>query len=178
MWLFPPRNEWCLVVTQSKLGDGRMLFSCKTVPIRCDKYINWLISEFIQRGGSGDSHTQVENNGNCLASSAAIQALTCKAFVFCVCDAKLNRWDGGGHGTTSGMPLKSTGIQPKVDAYYQCGCTSYIQILGCTAIENLLAYKEVIWTFYLTVWDCTGQLGVTLEYISSGEIDTRDPTGV
>jgi len=155
-----------------------MLFHCKTVPIRCDKYINWLMSQFIQRGGSGDRHTQVENNENCLASRAAILALTRKAFDFWVCNARVNRWDGSGHGTTSGMPLKCTGIQPKVDPYYQCGCTSYIQILGCTAIEDLLAYEEAIGKFYLRVWDCTGLLGVTMEYISSGEIGTRDSTGV
>jgi len=72
-------------------------------------------------------------------------------------------------------PIKPAGS--KTGPVANTSCTSYIQILGATAIDNLLASEQVVWTFFLRVGDCTGLLGVTVESISSGEIGTRHWTG-
>ena len=44
-----------------------------------------------------------------------------------------------------------------------------IQILGATAVDNLLASEQVIGTFFLRVGDCAGLLGATVEGIADGE---------
>jgi hypothetical protein len=75
------------------------------------------------------------------------------------------------------MPRECTWITAREEACSEGGCTSYIQILGATAIDDLLASEQVVWTFFLRVGDCTGLLGVTVESISSGEIGTRHWTG-
>jgi hypothetical protein len=50
-------------------------------------------------------------------------------------------------------------------------------MLGATAIDDLLPSEQVIWTFFLRVGVRIGLLGVTVETISGGEIDTRHWTG-
>jgi len=64
-----------------------------------------------------------------------------------------------------------------LEAHSEGACMSYMKILGATPIDDRLASEEVICTFFLTVGDCTGLLGVTLESISGGEIETRHYTG-
>jgi hypothetical protein len=71
------------------------------------------------------------------------------------------------------MPRECTWITAREEACSEGGCTSYIQILAATAIDDLLASKRVVWTFFLRVGVRTGLLGVTLESISSDEIGTR-----
>jgi hypothetical protein len=44
-----------------------------------------------------------------------------------------------------------------------------IQILGATAFDDLLASEQVVGTFFLTVGDCTGLLGATMEGITNAE---------
>jgi hypothetical protein len=44
-----------------------------------------------------------------------------------------------------------------------------IQILGATAFDDLLASEQVIGTFFITVGDCTGVLGATVEGITNVE---------
>jgi len=51
------------------------------------------------------------------------------------------------------------------------GGIPYIQILGATAFDDLLASELVVGTFFLRVWDCTGLLGATMEGITDGEWD-------
>jgi len=63
------------------------------------------------------------------------------------------------------------------EARSEGGCTSYIQLLGATAIDNLLASEQVVWTFCLRVAVRIGLLGVSVESTSSGEIRTRHWTG-
>ena len=46
-----------------------------------------------------------------------------------------------------------------------------IQILGATAFDDLLASEQVVGTFFLTVGDCTGLVGATVEGITDGERD-------
>jgi hypothetical protein len=46
-----------------------------------------------------------------------------------------------------------------------------IQILGATSFNDLLACEQVVGTFFLTVVDCTGLLGATVEGITDGEWD-------
>jgi len=46
-----------------------------------------------------------------------------------------------------------------------------IQILGATAIDDLLASEQVVGTFFLRVGDCTGLLGATGEGITDGGCD-------
>jgi len=75
------------------------------------------------------------------------------------------------------MPRECTWITAREDACSEGGGTSYILILGATAIDDLLASEQVVWTFFLRVGDRTGLLGVTVESISSAEIGTRHWTG-
>jgi hypothetical protein len=44
-----------------------------------------------------------------------------------------------------------------------------IEILGATAFDDVLASEQVVVTFFLTVGDCTGLLGATVEGITDGE---------
>jgi hypothetical protein len=44
-----------------------------------------------------------------------------------------------------------------------------IQILGATAIDDLLASEQVVGTLFLRVGDCTGLRGATVEGITDGE---------
>jgi len=67
------------------------------------------------------------------------------------------------------MPRECTWITARVETHSEGGCTSYIQILGATAIDDQLASDEVVWTFFLRVGVRTGLMGVTVESISSGE---------
>jgi hypothetical protein len=49
------------------------------------------------------------------------------------------------------------------------GGIAVIQILGATAVDDLLASAQVIGTFFLRVGDCTGLLGATVDGITDGE---------
>ena len=71
------------------------------------------------------------------------------------------------------MPRECNWITNREEARSEGGCTSYIQILGATAIDDLLASEQVVWMFFLRVGVRIGLLGVTVESISSGEIGTR-----
>jgi hypothetical protein len=75
------------------------------------------------------------------------------------------------------MPRECTWITAREEARSKGGCTSYIQTLGATAIDDLLASEQVVWTFFLRVGVCIGLLGVTVESISSGERGSRHWTG-
>jgi len=75
------------------------------------------------------------------------------------------------------MPRECTWITAREEAHSEGGCTSYIQILGATAIDDLLPSEQVVRTCFLRVGFRIGLLGVTVESISSGEIGTRDWTG-
>jgi len=75
------------------------------------------------------------------------------------------------------MPQECTWITAREESCSKGDCTSYIQILRATAIDDILASEQVIWTFFLRVGDRIGLLGVTLESSSSGEIGTRHWTG-
>jgi hypothetical protein len=75
------------------------------------------------------------------------------------------------------MPRECTWITARVEARSEGGCTSYIQILGATAIDDQLASEEVVWTCFLRVGFRIGLQGVTVESIFSGEIGTRHWTG-
>jgi len=57
------------------------------------------------------------------------------------------------------------------------GAVPDISIFGNTAVDDPLASKEVVWSFFLRVGVHIGLLGVTVESISSGEIGTRYWTG-
>ena len=102
---------------------------------------------------------------------------TCKAFDFWLCNPRVSGKGGSGPGRPSGMPRECTWITAREEARSEGGCTSYIQILRATAIDDQLASEEVIWTFFLRVGVRIGLLGVTMESISSGEIGTRHWTG-
>jgi len=75
------------------------------------------------------------------------------------------------------MHRECTCITPREETCSEGGCTSYIPILRATAIEDQLASEEVVWTFFLRVGVGIGLLGVTVEIIAGGEIDTRHWTG-
>ena len=75
------------------------------------------------------------------------------------------------------MPRECTWITAREEARSVGGCTTYIEILEATAIDDLLASEQVICTFFLRVGVRIGLLGVTVESISSGEIGTRHWTG-
>jgi hypothetical protein len=67
------------------------------------------------------------------------------------------------------MPRECTWITAREKARSEGGCTSYIQILGATSIDNELASEEVVWTFFLRVGVCIGLLGATMEGITDGQ---------
>jgi hypothetical protein len=75
------------------------------------------------------------------------------------------------------MPRECTWITAREESHSEGGCTSYVQILEATAIDDLLASEQVVWTFFLRVGVRIGLMGVTVESISSGEIGTRPWTG-
>jgi len=50
-----------------------------------------------------------------------------------------------------------------------CGGIPDIQILGASAFDNRLASEQVVGTFFLSVGDCTGLLGATVEGITEGK---------
>jgi hypothetical protein len=79
---------------------------------------------------------------------------------------------GSGPGKQSGMPRECAWITASVEARSKGGCTSFIQIVGVTAIGDRLAIDEDgVGTFFLSdgVHTC---LRVTVESISVGEIGT------
>ena len=94
-----------------------------------------------------------------------------------LCNPWVSGSRGSGPGRPSGIPRECTWITARVEARSEGGCTSYIQILGATAIDDQLASEEVVWTFFLRMGVRIGLLGVTMESISSGEIGTRHWTG-
>ena len=51
---------------------------------------------------------------------------------------------GSGPGRSSGMLRECTWITARAEARSDGGCTSYIQILGATAIDDLLTSDEVV----------------------------------
>jgi len=63
------------------------------------------------------------------------------------------------------------------EAHSKGGSTSYVQVLGGSAMNNLQASDRVVWTLFQIVRDCTEMLGVTVESISIGEIGIRYWTG-
>jgi hypothetical protein len=75
------------------------------------------------------------------------------------------------------MPRGCAWITAGEETRSEGGCTSYIQILGATAIDDQLASEEVVGMFFLRVGVRIGLRGVTRESISSGEIGTRHLTG-
>jgi len=75
------------------------------------------------------------------------------------------------------MHRECTWITAREEARSEGGCTSYIQILGAPAIDDLLASEQVVWTFFLRVGVRVGLLGVTMDSMSSCEIGTRHRTG-
>jgi len=59
------------------------------------------------------------------------------------------------------------------EVHSEGGCTSYKQILGASAIDDMPASEQLISMCFWIVGDGTGLPGVTVESICSGEIDSR-----
>jgi len=118
-------------------------------------------------------HFELETDRSCLATKPGILASTCKVFDFWLCNPRVSDRGGNGLHWPSGMPLESTWITARVEVPPTGGSTSYFQILGATAFDNLLASEEGVWTFFLRVGNCTGLRGVSVESITSIEVDTR-----
>jgi len=116
-----------------------------------------------------DALCELETDRDCCGTSPRILASTCKAFDFWLCNPRVSGRGGSGPGRPSGMPWECTWITAREETRSKGGCTSYIQILGATAIDNQLASEEVVWTFFLRVGVHIGLLGVTMESISIGE---------
>jgi hypothetical protein len=112
-----------------------------------------------------------------LGTRPGFLASTCKAFDFWLCNPRVSGRDGSGPGRPSGMPRECTWITAREEARSEGGCTSYIPTLGATAIDDLLASEQVVWTFFQRVGVRIGLLGVTVECISSGEIGAGHWTG-
>jgi len=96
---------------------------------------------------------------------------TCKAFDFWLCNPSVSGRGGSGPGSPSGMPRECTWITAGEETCSEGGCTLYIQILGATAIDDLLASEQVVWMFFLRVGVRTGLPGATVEGITDGEWD-------
>jgi len=116
-----------------------------------------------------DTLCELESDRSCLGTRPGILASTCKAFDFWLCNPRVSGRGGSGPGSPSGMPRECTWITAREEARSEGGCTSYIQILGATAIDDLLASEQVVWTFFLRVGVRIGLLGATVEGITDGE---------
>jgi len=101
---------------------------------------------------------------------------TCKTFDFWPCNPSVSGRGGSGPGRQSGMPRECTCMTARDEAHSQGGCILYVEVLGATAIDDVLAIDQVISTFLLSVGDCTGLLGVIVERISKVEIGTSHCT--
>jgi len=117
------------------------------------------------------THCQLETDRSYLATSPGILASTCTAFDIWLWNARVSGRGDSGPGRPSGMPRECTWIMATEEACSEGGCTSSIQILGSTDIEDLLASEQVVWSFMLRVGDCTGLLGATMEGITDGVWD-------
>jgi len=82
---------------------------------------------------------ELETNRDYLGTSPRTLASTCIAFTFWLCNPRVSGTGRSGLGRPSGMPRECTWITARVEAHSEGGCTSYIQILGATAIDDLLA---------------------------------------
>jgi hypothetical protein len=118
-----------------------------------------------------------ENDRSCLGTSQRILVSTCKAFDYWLYNSRVSGRGSRGPGRPSGLSWECTWIQARVEGCSEGDFTSYIQIFGSTAIDNLLASEEVVWTFFLRVGVHIGLLVVSMESISSCEIGTRDWMG-
>jgi len=116
-----------------------------------------------------DALCELETDWNCCGTNPRILASTCKAFDFWLCNPRVSRRGGSGLGRPSDMPQECTWITATEETSSEGCCTSYIQILEATAVDDQLASDEVVWTFFLRVGVRIGLLGVTVESISSGE---------
>jgi len=63
------------------------------------------------------------------------------------------------------------------EEYSKGHCTSYIQLVRGSDINDVLHNEKIVWIFFLRVGDYTGLLGVTVETISRAEIGTRQWIG-
>jgi len=88
------------------------------------------------------------NESNYLGTRPGILASTCKAFDFWLCNHRVSGRGGSGPGRPSGMPRECTWITAREEARSEGGGTSYIHILGATAIDDLLASEQVVWTIF------------------------------
>jgi len=84
---------------------------------------------------------------------------------------------GSGLSRPSYIPRDCTWITAREEICSKGDCTSCIQILGPTVIDDLLASEQVVRPFFLRVGGCTALLGVAVESISSGEIRITHWTG-
>ena len=78
--------------------------------------------------------------------------VTCKAFVFWLCNPRLSGSGGSGPGRLSVMPLQCTCITAREEACSEGGGGfPDIVILGATNFDDQLSSEEVVWTFFLRV---------------------------
>jgi len=119
------------------------------------------------------TYCELQTDRGCLVTRLGFLTSTCKAIDFWRCNTRVRGKGGGGPGRPSGVPQGGTWITIREEARSEGGCTSNIQILGGTAIDNQVASEEVVWMFFLRVGVCIGLLGVTVGSISSWEIGTR-----
>jgi len=121
------------------------VLGCQTVPIGCDKYVICLVSLFVHMVAAAvDTLCQLETNRSCLGTRPGILTSTCKAFNFWLFNPRVSRRGRSGPGRPSGMPRECTWTTATEEVRSEGGCTSYIQILGATAIDDQLASEEVI----------------------------------
>jgi hypothetical protein len=72
------------------------------------------------------------------------------------------------------MSRDNTWITAMEEVHSHGVCTSYIAIRIASAIDDLLASEQVIWTFFRSVGNCTGLQAVPMESITCGKIGSRD----
>ena len=141
-----------MVVRQSHLGEARSLYGCQRVPIGRDNYPIRLMSLFVHMVAAAvDTLCELESDRSYLGTRPGILASTCKAFDFWLCNPSVSGRGGSGPCRPSGMPRECTWITAREEACSEGGCTSYIQLLGATAIDDLLASEQVVWTFFIRV---------------------------
>jgi len=124
-------------------------------------------------GAAVDELCKLETNSTCHGTSPRIVVLTCNPFEILLCNTMVSGRDVRRPGRPSGMQWQDTWIVARVEVHLEGYCTSIMQILAATAMNDLLANDEVLRLFHPTLEVHIGLLEVTVENILVGGIGTR-----
>jgi len=170
IYLSPHGNGHYLVVRQSEVGEGSTVFDCQKVTTKCEKNVIHWVKLFIElSAATRDTQCQLETDRSCLGTRPGFVVSTCKAYNIWLCNCRVSRPGGSGPGRPSGMTKEGSSIMAREESNSEGSCSSSIEILGGTAIDDILASEEVIYMFFPRVRAPTRLLGLTLAGIADAK---------